>query len=135
MNKTRARLLAPVLAALVVLPCAGALELAGAPSAAAAVQVLQPVVPAATQQQQILDGLNRERAAVGAPALTLDPTLEVVAQDWADVLGQGDGMKHNPALGSLLSDFSRWGEIVATADIAVPDTGGRRTATSPWPPG
>jgi uncharacterized protein YkwD len=121
---TRSRLLAPLLAAAVVLPCAAVTELVTAPTAAAAAQVLQPVVPAATQQQQILDGLNRERAKVGAPALTLDPTLEVVAQDWADALGQGDGMKHNPNLGSLLSDFPKWGEIVATADMGNADTKG-----------
>ncbi|MEZ0166148.1 CAP domain-containing protein [Kineococcus sp. LSe6-4] len=119
--------LAPVLAALVALPCAGlAVDVATAAPAVAAgpVQVLQPVVPAATQQQQILDGLNRERAAVGAPALTLDPTLQTVAQDWADALGQGDGMRHNPDLGRLLSDFPRWGEIVATADMGNADTRG-----------
>ncbi|MEZ0491068.1 CAP domain-containing protein [Kineococcus sp. TBRC 1896] len=122
-----APVLAPVLAALVALPCAGvAVDVATAAPAAAAgpVQVLQPVVPAPTQQQQIFDGLNRERAAVGAPALTLDPTLATVAQDWADVLGQGDGMKHNPDLGRLLSDFPRWGEIVATADMGNADTRG-----------
>ncbi|WP_432560959.1 CAP domain-containing protein [Kineococcus sp. SYSU DK003] len=122
MNRTR--LLAPLLAAAVVLPCAGVAQLATAAPAAAAVQVLQPVVPAAVQQQQILDGLNRERAKVGAAPVTLDPTLEVVAQDWADVLGQGDGMKHNPNLGTLLSDFPQWGEIVATADMGNPDTKG-----------
>ena len=115
---------APLLAALVALPCAGVAEVVTALPAAAAAQVLTPVVPAATQQQQILDGLNRERAKVGAPAVTLDPTLEVVAQDWADVLAQGDGMKHNPNLGTLLSDFPRWGEIVATADMGNPDTRG-----------
>ncbi len=113
-----------MLAALVALPCAGVAEVVTAVPAAAAAQVLQPVVPAATQQQQILDGLNRERAAVGAPALTLDPTLETVAQDWADVLGQGDGMKHNPNLQTLLSDFPQWGEIVATADMGNADTHG-----------
>nr|WP_281373240.1 CAP domain-containing protein [Kineococcus aurantiacus] len=85
---------------------------------------MQPVVPAATQQQQVLDGFNRERAAAGVPAVTLDPLLETVAQDWADVLGQGDGMRHNPALGTLLSGFPAWGEIVATADTGSPDTHG-----------
>ncbi|MEW1958181.1 CAP domain-containing protein [Kineococcus sp. NPDC059986] len=113
-----------MLAALVVLPCAGLAEVATAAPAAAAVQVLQPVVPVDTQQQQIFDGLNAQRAAVGAPALTLDPTLETVAQDWADVLGQGDGMKHNPNLQTLLSDFPQWGEIVATADMGNADTHG-----------
>jgi uncharacterized protein YkwD len=120
----RARLVAPLLAALVALPCGGVAEVVTALPAAAAAQVLAPVVPVATQQQQILDGLNRERAKVGAPAVTLDPTLEVVAQDWADVLAQGDGMKHNPNLGALLSDFPRWGEIVATADMGNADTHG-----------
>ncbi|WP_432543089.1 CAP domain-containing protein [Kineococcus sp. SYSU DK002] len=124
MTVKRSRLLAPLLAALVVLPGTGAAALATAAPAAAAAQVLTPVVPAAVQQQQILDGLNRERAKVGAPAVSLDPTLEVVAQDWADALGQGDGMKHNPDLGRLLSDFPQWGEIVATADMGNPDTKG-----------
>jgi uncharacterized protein YkwD len=118
------RWVAPLLAALVALPCAGVAQVVTATSASAAAQVLAPVVPAATQQQQILDGLNRERAKVGAPAVTLDPTLEVVAQNWADVLGQGDGMKHNPDLGTLLSDFPKWGEIVATADMGNADTRG-----------
>ncbi|PRY14466.1 CAP domain-containing protein [Kineococcus rhizosphaerae] len=124
MTTTRTRLLAPLLAALVALPCAGAVGVATAAPAAAAAQVLQPVVPAATQERQILDGLNAERAKVGAPPVTLDPTLERVAQDWADVLGQGDGMKHNPNLSTLLSDFPRWGEIVATADMGNADTHG-----------
>ncbi|WP_432520830.1 CAP domain-containing protein [Kineococcus sp. SYSU DK006] len=118
--RTPRRLLAPLLAALVALPCAAVA--AAAPAAAA--QVLQPVVPAATQEQQILDGLNRERARVGAPPVVLDPVLEAVAQSWADVLGQGDGMKHNPDLPRLLSDFPYWGEIVATADMAEPDRWG-----------
>jgi uncharacterized protein YkwD len=120
----RARLVAPLLAALVAVPCGGVAEVVAASPAAAAAQVLTPVVPVAVQQQQILDGLNRERAKVGAPAVSLDPTLGAVAQDWAGVLGQGDGMKHNPALGTLLSDFPRWGEIVATADMGNADTHG-----------
>ncbi|WP_380161211.1 CAP domain-containing protein [Kineococcus sp. R86509] len=124
MKNPRARLVAPLLAALVALPCAGVAQVVTASSASAAAQVLTPVVSATTQQQQILDGLNRERAKVGAPAVTLDPTLETVAQNWADVLGQGDGMKHNPNLSTLLSDFPRWGEIVATADMGNADTHG-----------
>ncbi|MBB2900351.1 uncharacterized protein YkwD [Kineococcus radiotolerans] len=124
MKNLRARLVAPLLAALVAVPCGGVAEVVTALPAAAAAQVLTPVVPVATQQQQILDGLNRERAKIGAPAVSLDPTLGAVAQDWAAVLGQGDGMKHNPNLATLLSDFPRWGEIVATADMGNPDTRG-----------
>ena len=117
---TRNRLVASVVAALVALP---GVALLTAPAASAA-QVLTPTVPAATQHRQILDGLNRERAAVGAPPVTLDPTLESVAQRWADTLGQGTGMKHNPDLSRLLADFPQWGEIVATADMGEPDTTG-----------
>ncbi|NIZ89471.1 CAP domain-containing protein [Kineococcus rubinsiae] len=116
----RPRLLGPLLAALLVLPGAA---LATASSAAAA-DVLAPVVPAATQEQQILAGLNAQRAAVGVGPVQLDGGLDAVAQRWADVLGQGDGMKHNPDLARLLSGYGRWGEIVATADMGNADTHG-----------
>lgn len=121
MRIPRARLVAPLLAVLVGLP--GLAVVTAAPASAAA-QVLTPVVPGAVQERQILDGINAERAKVGAGPVTLDPTLEVVAQDWADALGQGDGMKHNPRLGTLLADFPQWGEIVATADMGNADTKG-----------
>ncbi|NAZ82480.1 hypothetical protein GTR02_11675 [Kineococcus sp. R8] len=114
------RLLTPLLAALLLLPGA---QLALAPSAAAA-EVLAPVVPAATQEQQILAGLNAQRAAVGVAPLQLDAGLDAVAQRWADRLGQGDGMKHNPDLGALLAGYGQWGEIVATADMSNPDSKG-----------
>jgi len=115
-----ARLLAPLLPALLLLPAA---QLALAPAASAA-DVLTPVVPASAQETQVLAGLNAQRAAVGVAPVQLDAGLDAVAQRWADALGQGDGMKHNPQLGTLLAGYGRWGEIVATADMSNADTHG-----------
>ncbi|MFB9375814.1 CAP domain-containing protein [Kineococcus gynurae] len=121
------RLVTRLAAALAIAVSAPALAVATA-GAADAAEVLAPVVPAAVQEQQILAGFNAERARVGAGPVSIDPTLDGVAQRWADVLGQGPGMKHNPDLPRLLSGFPRWGEIVATADMGVPDRNGKENA-------
>jgi hypothetical protein len=72
-----------------------------------------PAAADAALAGQFVSQVNGDRAQAGLPALTADPTVTSVAQQWADVLLQQGSLSHNPNLGSQLpQDWVRYGENV-----------------------
>ena len=61
-------------------------------------------------ENRVLSSHNRERAAVGMPALTWDAALAERAQEWADDLAANDRFEHSPdAPGQPLEGENIWG--------------------------
>ena len=67
----------------------------------------------AEYQQVVADvyaGTNRERAAVGAPAVRVNAKLQNIAQAWSDRQAADDRMYHNPQINDLMNSTfpGRW---------------------------
>ncbi|MDX1512056.1 MAG: CAP domain-containing protein [Nitriliruptorales bacterium] len=93
--------------AAVVAVAIGAVSAAVPPAVAAG-----PTIP-----ETLLDLINRERAAVGAPALEPAPDLAAIAGVWAEVLAEEGELRHNADLAAQMCCHLRFSENVAWGGV------------------
>lgn len=79
---------------------------------ASAVTLSAPAEANSSAEQQFVQLINQARANNGLPALSTNSELRSVAADWSATMASDGNLRHNPNLGSQVSNWSRLTENV-----------------------